>query len=45
MKSPFPGMDPYLEDHWLDVHAGLAVFTRDQLRTQMPSGLIVRVEE
>ena len=20
MSSPFPGMDPYLEPHWLDVH-------------------------
>ncbi|MGO9470092.1 MAG: DUF4058 family protein, partial [Isosphaeraceae bacterium] len=20
MKSPFPGMDPYLERHWGDVH-------------------------
>jgi hypothetical protein len=19
MKTPFPGMDPYLEPHWLDV--------------------------
>ena len=23
MKSPFPGMDPYLEPHWLDVHTTL----------------------
>jgi hypothetical protein len=23
MKSPFPGMDPYLEPHWLDIHARL----------------------
>ena len=21
MPSPFPGMDPYLEAHWRDVHA------------------------
>lgn len=23
MKSPLPGMDPYLEMHWLDVHSSL----------------------
>lgn len=23
MKSPFPRMDPYLEQYWLDVHARL----------------------
>lgn len=45
MKSPFPGMDPYLEGHWHDVHASLAVYSRNQLRVQMPAGLVVRVEE
>lgn len=45
MKSPFAGMDPYLEAHWLDVHASLAVYTRNQLRVQLPPGLVVRVEE
>jgi hypothetical protein len=25
MNSPFPGMDPYLEPHWLDVHARLVL--------------------
>lgn len=25
MKSPFPGMDPYLEQHWGDVHTSLMV--------------------
>jgi hypothetical protein len=24
MKSPFPGMDPYLEQYWGDVHQGVA---------------------
>jgi hypothetical protein len=23
MKSPFPGMDPYLESRWADVHSKL----------------------
>ncbi len=28
MPSPFPGMDPYLEAHWRDVHAGLIIYAR-----------------
>lgn len=45
MKSPFPGMDPYLERHWGDVHTSLVTYARDQLRTQLPRELRVRVEE
>jgi len=37
MESPFPGMDPYLEQpsRWPDVHAGLITAMRDQLQTQI----------
>ena len=45
MTSPFPGMDPYLEMHWGDVHTSLTVYARDQLQRQMPPGLHVRTEE
>jgi hypothetical protein len=45
MKSPFPGMDPYLEARWGDVHTSLITYARDQLQPQMPRGLHVRVEE
>lgn len=45
MKSPFPGMDPYLESHWGDVHARITVFASNQLRQQLPADLKVRVEE
>ncbi len=45
MASPFPGMDPYLEWHWGDVHTSLITYARDQLRVQLPEGLRVRVEE
>jgi hypothetical protein len=45
MKSPFPGMDPYLEWHWGDVHTRLTTYASDQLATQLPSDLRVRVEE
>lgn len=45
MKSPFPGMDPYLEQHWGDVHTSLMVYMRDQVNDQLPSDLQARVEE
>ncbi len=34
MPSPFPGMDPYLEDpaRWPDVHQSLITYTRDALQ-------------
>ena len=42
--SPFPGMDPYLEDQWGDVHAALVTYIRDALQPRLPSGLRVRAE-
>ena len=45
MPSPFPGMDPYLEDHWRDVHSSLVIYIRDALQPVMPSALRARVEE
>ena len=45
MPSPFPGMDPYLESHWGDVHQRLIVYASDQLRGSLPSDLRARVEE
>lgn len=45
MKSPFPGMDPYLEVHWGDWHTSFVVYGRDQLQPQLPAGLFARAEE
>lgn len=45
MKSPFPGMDPYLERHWGDVHSSFLVYARNQLNAQLPDDLQARVEE
>ena len=45
MKSPFPGMDPYLEQYWRDVHARLIIYSCDQLQSQLPADLYARVEE
>ena len=44
MPSPFPGMDPFLEAHWGDVHLRLATSISNELRRQLPSGLKARLE-
>jgi hypothetical protein len=44
-KNPFPGMDPFLERHWGDVHARLILYASDQLNRQMRGPLRARVEE
>lgn len=43
--SPFPGMDPYLEPHWLDVHAKLATYAADDLNNLLPADLIASIGE
>ena len=45
MASPFPGMDPWLEDFWRDVHARLVIYAADQLQGRLPADLRARVEE
>ncbi len=45
MKNPFPGMNPWLEEFWRDVHASLLVYARDQLNAELPPGLQARVDE
>lgn len=47
MPSPFPGMDPYLEDRqlWPDVHASLIVALRDSLAPQIAPAYYVRIEQ
>jgi len=45
MKSPFPGMDPYLEPHWLDVHGSLIYLTKVALQRQLGDDLVARGEE
>jgi hypothetical protein len=45
MKSPFPGMDPYLERHWGDVHQRLITYICDQIQTALPSDLRARMQE
>ncbi len=45
MPSPFPGMDPYLEARWGDLHTRLATYCTDQLQPRLPSDLRARIEE
>ncbi|MGQ9879813.1 MAG: DUF4058 family protein [Armatimonadota bacterium] len=45
MSNPFPGMNPYLEKYWRDVHARLIVYACDALQERLPPGLIARIEE
>ncbi|HEX5269014.1 MAG TPA: DUF4058 family protein [Gemmataceae bacterium] len=45
MKSPFPGMDPYIEacDLWGDFHSHLIEKIYDQISEALPRGYIARV--
>ena len=46
MPSPFPGMNPYLEQEgvWHDFHQSFIPTVREALERQLPSGYIVKVE-
>lgn len=45
MRSPFPGMDPYLEAHWLDVHGSLIHLAKVAIQPQLGESLVARSEE
>ena len=45
MKSPFPGMDPYLERLWPDVHTRFVAYAADQLNERLPPELVASTEE
>ena len=45
MKSPFPGMDPYLEEHWRDIHHRFLTYACDELQEHLPRDLRARLEE
>ncbi len=45
MNSPFPGMDPYLERHWGDVHGRLIGYAADALTPLLPGDMAARIEE
>ena len=43
--SPFPGMDPYMERSWEDVHPTLIGYIKGVLAPQLPDDLTARIEE
>lgn len=47
MASPFPGMDPYLEDPrlWPDVHNSLITFLKATLNALLPPQYVAHVDE
>jgi len=47
MPSPFPGMDPYLEQHslWPDVHQSLITYSRDALQAHLRPRYHARIGE
>ncbi len=44
-KSPFPGMDPYMERQWRDVHVSLIAYSRGQLNRQLRPPLRATAEQ
>ncbi len=45
MRSPFPGIDPYLEQYWGDVHHRMITYSCDSIQKQLPGDLLARVDE
>lgn len=45
MPSPFPGMDPYLDARWSNVHVLMMAAISNALNGSLPSGLEARPEE
>lgn len=45
MENPFPGMNPYLEQYWREIHLGLIAYARDEIQSALPPQLRARAEE
>jgi hypothetical protein len=43
--SPFPGMDPWLENQWGDFHQRLVMYACDAIQPQLPRDLRARTQE
>jgi len=44
-ENPFPGMNPFLERRWGDVHSSLVTYARDLLQEKLPDSLRARMQE
>ncbi len=47
MKTPFPGLDPYLEDpaFWSDFHIEIIVALRSEIKRVLPPNYEARLDE
>ena len=47
MKSPFPGIDPYVEaqGRWRDLHASMITYCRDALNEVLPENYVAQIDE
>ena len=45
MKNAFPGMNPWLEAYWRDIHAKFLVYACDCLNAELPAGFVARVDK
>jgi len=45
MESPFPGMDPYLERFWIDVHGRLIIYITESLNESLPPRFRAALQE
>ncbi len=43
-ENPFPGMNPYLERYWRDLHTSLITYASDTLQETLPDALRARAE-
>ena len=44
-KSPFPGLDPYLERSWRGAHTRFITYITELMRGRLPEGLRSRIEQ
>lgn len=44
-KNPFPGINPWMQTAWSDVHTMLIGYIRDALSEELPDDLMARAEE
>jgi hypothetical protein len=45
VTNPLPGMNPWLEAYWGDIHTSLTTYARDAIQVQLPPDLQARVED
>lgn len=43
--NPLPGMNPWFEAYWGDIHTKLTTYSCDVMQRQLPVGLQARIEE